>query len=62
MKTNIPEVHRPAKAAETLGVSVPTVYRMVREGLLQKIKIGSRATGIIGVRELIERQANQVQP
>lgn len=59
--TQIPEILRPAKAAELLGVSVPTINRMVRAGLLKRIKVGARASGIIGVREHINRQLQEAQ-
>ncbi len=39
-------IYRPAKAAEYLGVSIQTVYRYAKMGLLPPpIKIGLRASG-----------------
>ncbi len=53
--TNI--IPRPAKAAEILGVSIPTIYRLVKAGELQKIKVGQRASGILGLQEYISKQS-----
>jgi len=52
-------IPRPAKAAEILGVSIPTIYRLVKAGELQKIKVGTRATGIIGLDAFIERRTRE---
>ncbi len=52
-------VYRPNQAAERLGVSIQTIYRLVRVGDLKKIRIGARATGIIGVDELLTRRIEE---
>lgn len=52
-------VDRPKVACERLGVSTATLYRLIKENQLQKIKIGARASGILGVSELIERRKRE---
>ncbi len=42
------EVYTVIGAAEALGVSVPTVYRWIREGRLEPYRVGAHATLISG--------------
>jgi excisionase family DNA binding protein len=41
-----PAVYRPARAAAKLGISRGTVYRFVKQGRLELIKLGERSSGI----------------
>ncbi|WP_374090461.1 helix-turn-helix transcriptional regulator [Methylomicrobium lacus] len=41
-----PMILRPNMAAQTLGVSIATFWRIVARGELQTIKISQRATGV----------------
>jgi len=43
---SIIKIHRPASAAEQLGISRSTLWRWVRDGYIQKpIKLGKQAVG-----------------
>lgn len=46
MSTIHPKLHRINAAAQLLGVSKPTIYRLVRAGKLTLVKIGTRASAI----------------
>jgi excisionase family DNA binding protein len=37
---------RPKNAAKALGVSIATFWRLVKNGHIETIKIGKRATGV----------------
>ncbi|MBY0572679.1 MAG: transcriptional regulator [Undibacterium sp.] len=51
-----PLIYRVSAAVKQLGVSRATVYRMIKAGNLDLIKISTRASGI--TRERIERHLN----
>jgi excisionase family DNA binding protein len=49
------------EACRTLGISRPTMYRWIRnpDNGLQHVKIGERASGVVGVQAFITRRVTQ---
>lgn len=40
------QIHRPIQCAETMGISIATFWRLVKDGKLHTVKISKRATGV----------------
>jgi excisionase family DNA binding protein len=61
MEQQQPTIYRPARAATELGVSKGTVYRFVKEGRLDLVKLGQRSSGITvaSINALLERGRNE---
>jgi excisionase family DNA binding protein len=57
MEQQQPTVYRPARAASELGISKGTLYRFVKEGRLDLVKLGERSSGITvaSINALLER-------
>lgn len=47
---------RPNRACEILGISRSTLHRLVRAGELELIKLGPRASAVVGLENFIERR------
>ncbi len=44
--TQTTQIHRPIKCAETMGISIATFWRLVKDEKLKTVKISKRATGV----------------
>ncbi|WP_229293742.1 helix-turn-helix transcriptional regulator [Burkholderia pseudomallei] len=55
-------LYRIAEASKTLGVCKATVYNLARDGRLELVKIGARASGVTGksLIALIERNCERL--
>lgn len=56
-----PLVYRPARAAAALGISRGTVYKLIKDGKLDLVRLGERSSGITAtsINALLERGRNE---